>query len=149
MKTAYAKPIVLANEELAEGVYAASGEGCYTVTGKVVQGPATGMENYVVQVDALHDTTTHHSTAQTLTITFNKEVNFISCYAEGAKYVSGNGSKTLVIDLTYHKNAHENIGFGDLKVMTVDGSWTGLEVTKAEMACNYDCAQHNTLPNYP
>ena len=145
----YKKPVVLLNEELSEGVYAASGEGCYTVKGKVVQGPATGMENYVVQVDALHDTTTHHSTEQVLIITFNKPVKYISCYAEGAKLESGDGTNTLRIKLTYHKNAVENIGFGDLKVMTVDGSWTGLEVTKAEMECNYDCAQHNHLPNYP
>ena len=146
----YKKPIVLLNEELSEGVYAASGEGCYTVTGKVVQNPATGMENFVVQVDALHDTTTHHSTEQTLIITFNKPVKYISCYAtSGTALESGDGTETLRIKLFYHKNAVENIGFGDLKVMTVDGSWSGLEVVKAEMECNYACDQHSHLPNYP
>ena len=44
----YKKPVVLLNEELSEGVYAASGD-CYTCSGKVVQKPATGMLNYVVQ----------------------------------------------------------------------------------------------------
>lgn len=154
MVNTYKKPVVLLNEELAEGVYAASGaqgggEDCYTCSGKVVQKPATGNLNFVIQFDAKHSSTTHHSTAQTLTIKFNKPVYFNECYGNGAKYVSGSGTDTLVISYTYHNNGVDNIGLGDLKVMTVDGSWDGLEVKSTVLACNYDCDQHSHLPNYP
>ena len=144
----YSKPIVLMNEELAEGIYAASGD-CYTITAKIVQKPATGNLNYVVQFDGKHNTDTHHSTAQVLTITFNKAVIFNECYGNGAKYQSGSGTTTLKINYTYHNNAVDNIGLGDLKVMTVDGSWDGLEVVSVVLGCNYDCDQHSHLPNYP
>ena len=149
MKTAYTKPIVLNNEELAEGVYAASGNGCYNISAKVVQKPATGMLNFVVQFDAAHDAKDHHSTGQQLHITFNKQVKFIECYGNGAKYVSGSGTQTLVIDYTYHSNGTDNIGLGDLKVMTEDGSWDGLEVTDVYLDCNFECSQHSHLPNSP
>ena len=145
----YKKPIVLLNEELSEGIYAASGD-CYTCSGKVVQKPATGMLNYVVQFDAKHGPgADHHSTGQVLTITFNKAVNFIECYGNGATYLSGSGTTTLKISYTYHNNATDNIGLGDLKVMTVDGSWDGLEVVSTVLECNYECDQHSHLPNYP
>ena len=144
----YSKPLVLANEELAEGVYAASGD-CYTCKGRIAQWPATGNEQYVIQFDAKHVNADHHSTGQVLTITFNKPVVFKECYGNGAKYESGSGTNTLKISYTYHNNSNDNIGLGDLKVMTVDGSWTGLEVVTTVLECNYSCDQHSHLPNYP
>ena len=144
----YKKPVVLMNEDLAEGVYAASGD-CYTCSARVAQRPATGMLNYVIQFDARHSQADHHSTGQVLTITFNKAVNFIECYGNGASYVSGDGTTTLKISYTYHNNSNDNIGLGDLKVMTVDGSWDGLEVVSTVLECNRDCNQHSHLPNYP
>ena len=144
----YEKPLIL-NMGTYEGVYAASGD-CYTVNARVVQRPATGNLNFVIQMNGQHGPKAdHHSTGQVLTITFNKAVDFKECYGNGATYMSGSGTNTLKISYTYHNNSTDNIGLGDLKVMTVDGSWDGLEVTSAVLACNYDCAQHNYLPNYP
>lgn len=146
----YSKPVVLMNEELAEGVYAASGSDCYTAWGEVIQNPATGMDNYVVKIHADHNTTTHHSTEQFALVTFNKPVKYLSCYATSGTYLAGgDNTNTLVIGLYYHKNAVEPFEFADLKVMTVDGSRTGLTVEKVEVRCNYDCNQHSYLPNYP
>lgn len=143
----YKKPVVLLNEELSEGVYAASGSDCYTCSARITQKPATGMLNYVIQFDAKHlATADHHSTAQTLVITFNKPVDYVS--SQG-KLASGDGTSTLEINYNYHNNAPDNIGLGDLKVMPVDGSWDGLEVTNVYLVCNMECDQHSHLPNYP
>ena len=50
----YVKPVVLVNEELAEGVYAASGSDCYTVTTNIHQRPETGTRPAaLVEMDAL------------------------------------------------------------------------------------------------
>ena len=146
----YSKPIVLANEELAEGVYAASGAGCYTAWGEVFQNPATGFDEYRVKIHADHKSDNHHSTEQVAYVTFNKAVKYLGCNATSGTYLKGgDGTTTLQIGLFYHKNAVEPFEFADLRVMTVDGSRTGLTVEKVEVACNYDCDQHNYLPNYP
>lgn len=39
MMVKYSKPMVIVDQGLAEGVYAASGTGCYTVTAKIHQTP--------------------------------------------------------------------------------------------------------------
>lgn len=128
----YEKPVVILNDGFAEGVYAASGgdEGaeCYTITARITQKPETGRENYCIQVDALHGAD-HHSTGQTFVITFNQPVQFVSCYAQGASLAGGDGTNRLKIDLSYHNNFSENIGFGDLYVT----SETGLEIISVEM----------------
>ena len=41
----YEKPIVVVNEDLAEGVYTASGD-CYNVSAVIVQTPELGNETY-------------------------------------------------------------------------------------------------------
>lgn len=66
----YERPIVMINEDLAEGVYAASGSSdCWTITvtpENYVDNP--GYRNY--RVDAKHLGTGHISTATTITIPF-------------------------------------------------------------------------------
>ncbi len=141
----YERPIVLANEELAEGVYAASGAAaggdCYTVTANIHQTPEGGREDYRIQVNAQHNAT-HHSTAQELTISFNQPVNYSFCNGNGASLKSGDGTATLVISLSYHNNDTDNIGFGDLAVT----SGPGLAITSVAMSsCNRTCAQHDGL----
>ena len=65
----YEKPIVLANEDVAEGVYAASGAGvgsdCYTVSAYITQTPEIGNETYCIHMDAVH-AADQHSTQQDL-----------------------------------------------------------------------------------
>lgn len=139
----YERPVAIANDELVEGVYMASGASagsdCYTVTAKIHQKPETGREDYCIQVDAKHAAdNNHHSGKQTLIISFNQPVEYVSCNANGATLAGGNNSNTLKIDLTYHNNGNDNIGFGDLVVR----SDAGLAITGSELTCNRDCGQH-------
>lgn len=120
MKT-YSKPIVTIDTGLAEGVYAASGAGCYEASAYIHQIPQTGRGDYRIQVNGHHNSD-HTKEAQTLTISFNQNVTYVS---GGAGLISGNGTPTLTIKLSYHQNPTDNIGFGDLTV-TAD---TGLAIT--------------------
>ncbi len=131
----YEKPIVLRNDELAEGVYLASGD-CYTVSYRIHQKPETGRGDFRIQFDAVHAAADgHHSGEQVLVITFNQAVTYVS---SNGTLESGDGTSTLRIDYSYHNNASDNIGLGDL-VVTADA---GLAVTGALLECNHDCGQH-------
>ncbi len=126
----YEKPMVIANDELAEGVFAASG--CYTVTASRHQAPQTGRVNVRFQVNAHHDAS-HSCDVQYLTLNFTKPVQFISTDAQGAELVSPSSkdstSNTIVLKLTYHNNKTDNIGIGDVTVFG-DGD---VDVSSASM----------------
>lgn len=128
----YVKPVVLVNEELAEGVYAASG--CYTAKAYITQTPEEGRENYCVHVDATHAASDgHHSGQQVLTLYFSQPVIFVSCKDAEAKNTGGNGTNTLQITYSYHNNANEYIGLGDVYVT----SGPGLTVNEsAKLECD-------------
>ena len=121
----YKKPVVTVDNELAEGVYAASGAGCYTATAWIHQRPQTGRDDYRIQVNGRHSAD-HTKEAQILTISFNQNVTYVS---GGAGLISGNGTNTLTVRLSYHQNPTDNIGFGDL-VVTSD---TGLAITSVSI----------------
>ena len=132
----YAKPIVLANEELSEGVYAASGSECYTVFTSMHQEPQVGRVDYRIQVNGRHEAADgHHSGAQVLTLSFNMPVEYKS---SNGTLSSGDGTGTISISYAYHNNGEDNIGLGDVVV----SSEPGLEITGAVLACNYDCGYH-------
>ena len=130
----YVKPEVLGNEDLAEGVYAASGgaavtadvgSDCYTTTARIHQTPETGRGDYRIQVDAHHDAD-HNSDKQLLVISFNQDVTYVN---------GGNGcrgsqtGRTLNIEFSYWNNHTDNIGLGDL-IVTSD---PGLAITGVQM----------------
>lgn len=118
----YSKPVVSVDNGLAEGGYAASGSaGCYTTTAYIHQTPQTGRGDYRIQVNGHHDAD-HTRESQVLTISFNQNVTYVS---GGAGLISGDGTTTLKIKLSYHQNSTDNIGFGDL-IVTSD---TGLAIT--------------------
>lgn len=123
MKKSYEKPAVLTNGSFTEGVYMASG--CYTANAYIHQTPETGRETYVMQVNGRHETT-HTVDKQTLTISFNQAVTYVS--SQG-KLISGDGTNTLVIEYGYHNNPADNIGLGDLEVKAGDG----LEITSVSI----------------
>ena len=112
----YKKPVILASDELNEGVYAASG--CYTVTTEIHQEMQDGRGDYRIQVNAHHDSD-HTKDKQTLTISFNMPVDFKSC-ANGTLVGLGTGT-TLVIEYRFHQNPIDNIGLGDLVVVADPG----------------------------
>lgn len=137
----YERPVVLLNEELAEGVYAGSGD-CYTFNIKKVQSPEQGRNNYKFQIDGTHAATDgHHSTMRHVVVEFNQPVEYVSSLAE---QVSGSGTCVLTLEYykgngSYHNNANEYIGLGDLVVV----SGEGLEATKIYCVyCDHTCDQH-------
>ena len=113
----YAKPIVTVDNGLAEGVYAASGAGCYTASAYIHQRPQTGRGDYRIQVDGQHKAD-HTREAQVLTISFNQNVTYVS---GGAGLISGDGTPTLKIKYSYHQNPNDKIGLGDLVVTAEAG----------------------------
>lgn len=116
----YQKPIIIANDELAEGVYAASGSRtCYTATAYIHQKPEIGRGDYRIQVNAVHNATDGHTNdLQTLHITFNQEVTYSS---SNGKLISSEKGNYLQIEFSYHQNAFDNIGLGDLVVTSEPG----------------------------
>ena len=122
----YSKPVISIDNGLTEGVYAASGAGCYTATARIHQTPETGRGDYRIQIDGKHNAD-HTREEQVLTISFNQNVTYVS---GGAGLISGNGTNTLQIKLAYHQNPTDNIGFGDL-VVTSDAGLTiiGVSIT--------------------
>lgn len=125
----YSKPMVTVDQGLAEGVYAASGavdQGCYTANAYIHQTPQTGRGDYRIQVNGKHNAD-HTKEAQVLTISFNQNVTYVS---GGAGLISGDGTTTLKVKLSYHQNPTDNIGFGDLVVTSDTGlSITGVSIT--------------------
>lgn len=111
----YEKPIVKINDELAEGVYAASG--CYMVTAYITQTPQIGRGDYRIQLNAIHDAD-HTNNAQTLTIRFNQSVKYVSSNGELGY---GNNTNVLVINFGYWQNGYDQIGLGELVVTADDG----------------------------
>lgn len=122
----YSKPVVSVDNGLAEGVYAASGAGCYDASAYIHQTPETGRGDYRIQVNGKHDAD-HTRESQILTISFNQNVTYVS---GGAGLISGNGTPTLKVKLGYHQNPTDNIGFGDLVVKSEPGlAITGVGIT--------------------
>lgn len=132
----YEKPIVLANSELSEGVYAASGADCYTVTYNMHQTPQEGRVDYRIQLNATHAASdNHHSGKQTLVMSFNQPVDYSS---SNGTLIGARNSSAITIEYNYHNNGGDSIGLGDLVVK----SDPGLAITGAVLYCNHDCGQH-------
>lgn len=135
----YVKPAVLANEDISEGIYTASGD-CYTVSARITQTPEIGRENYCIHMDAEHSAT-HHSTQQVVRLSFNQAVDFEWCNAANCS-CSGSGSSNLTLTFSYHANFNENHGLGDVYVKSGNGlAITGVQCT----SCNMVCDQHDGL----
>ena len=80
------------------------------------------MSNYVKPVVSLDEgmaegvyAADHTKEAQTLTITFNQEVTYSS---SNGTLVGSNTGTTISIGYTYHQNPNDNIGLGDLVVVS-------------------------------
>ena len=134
----YKKPVVLLNEELAEGVYAASGavggglvnSDCWTVSAYIHQRPETGRGDYRLQVDCTHLNPDHHRSSATVTIVFNQSVT-VTNPGNNAFTVSGSGSVISVGFDVGTSNPNEHRGWGDL-IVTSDA---GLEVVSVGITC--------------
>lgn len=126
----YESPVLLRAEEMTEGVYLASGSAtggtCYTATANIHQTPQDGRSDYRIQVDGVHSAD-HTRTQQTLTLTFNQPVTYVS---SNGTLVSGDHSSSLEILYTYMQNPTDNIGLGDVVVQADPGlAVTGVQIT--------------------
>lgn len=111
----YEKPIAIANDELMQGVYAASG--CYYPKAYIHQRPETGRGDYRIQVSARHNAT-HTCSMQVLTLVFNQPVVYVS--SNGVAMGAGSGT-SIKIKYEYWNNEQDNIGLGDVIVTSEPG----------------------------
>lgn len=118
MKKTYERPVVLANQTLAEGVFLASGTDCYTTTAYIHQSPETGRGDFRIQVNAKHDADHNSKNNQCLHISFNQPVIYKSSQGN---LESGDGTCTLDIAYAYWNNYTDNIGLGDVVVESDPG----------------------------
>lgn len=125
----YEKPIVMVNEGLSEGVYAASGAteaaDCWTVDPVSVQD--WNGSHHVFEIRCVHSTAVEHiSSASTVTLTFNNAVT--DAYSEFPCTFSGT-DVTVVREL--HANAYKS---GDTMTYKV---WVKAadEATTKSIAC--------------
>lgn len=118
MNNEYQKPVVVINEELSEGIYAASGN-CYSIIAYITQSPVVGRGDYRIQLDAIHNAD-HTNNSQRLTISFNQSVSYVSSNGE---LIYGDGTDTLIIDFSYWQNEYDKVGLGEL-VVTSDENLT-------------------------
>ena len=100
------KPVVLAAEELSEGIYTASGEDittdCWTVDAVDVQD--WNGSHHVFEVRCRHSTSVEHISSSTLvTLTFSSPVT--DAYSEFTCNYSGN---TVTIERELHANAYKS-----------------------------------------
>lgn len=122
----YKKPIVLINEDLAEGVYAASGSQCYAIDAYIAQSPTIGRGDYRIQLNAVHNAD-HTNDAQILTIKFNQSVKYVS---SNGILVYGDDTNTLVVNFSYWQNEYDKVGLGELVVTSNEG----LEIVNVKLA---------------
>lgn len=130
----YIKPVIMLNEDLAEGVYTASGEAdCWTIEVKSDQ--EWNGRYHTFRVNIVHSNTVQHiSTASTSVITFSLPVKYAQSEGFDVSY-SGN---TVTIVREQHANAYQsgdNANFlleveADTKDLT-----EALAVTNATISC--------------
>ncbi|MBR0430248.1 MAG: hypothetical protein IJK17_09235 [Lachnospiraceae bacterium] len=109
MKT-YEKPVVIENEDLAEGVFAASGDSgsssdCWSVTAESVQ-DWSGSHN-VYEVHATHSKGVEHITSNVVyTLTF-PNATITDAYSEGPNTVSFT-TNTVTVTRDLHANGYKS-----------------------------------------
>ena len=115
----YVKPLIIQDSDMSEGIFTASGSisSCYSVEANIHQTPEPGREDYRIQVNAHHNGVDHGNSGQVLTISFNQPVTY--SFSNGS-LLSGNGTQTLQIGFSYWQNPNDNIGLGDLVVISGD-----------------------------
>ncbi len=101
---AYEKPTVLRNEDMAEGVYAASGADCWS--GDITSVQDWNGSHHVFEARIVHSTAVEHiSTACTITMKFSNVVT--NAYSENDWQVDVNGD-TVTVRRPSHANAYKS-----------------------------------------
>ena len=100
----YVKPEIIVSDNIAEGVYAASGNGdCWTIDAVSVQ-DYNGSHN-IFEIRTIHSSTAKHITsASTMVLTFNNII--VDAYSESNFQTTFSGN-TVTIVRTSHGNAYQ------------------------------------------
>lgn len=134
----YKKPVILVNDDLAEGVYAASGAestNCWTVDGKSVQ-DWNGSHN-VFEIHSHHSTdVTHITTEVVYTITFSEPLS--DAYSEFASSFSGS---TVTVTRNLHANGYhsgDDVTFKVWAKAADEATTKGLSITSISYTCRHE-----------
>ena len=139
----YVKPEIIANEDLSEGIFMASGAvagtstDCWTVSGRSVQN-WNGSHN-VFEMKAIHSKGVVHITSKVdFVYTFSGPI--ADAYSEGGNEVSVNGN-TVNVTRNLHANGYNS---GDVVTFKVwvksfdEASTKALSLTDASYTCRHD-----------
>lgn len=130
----YEKPIIVANDDIAEGVYAASGsvQDCWEFTirptDNVVPDEGMGKE---FQVDGTHTNPEQHLSYPSMRIVFNQNITS-AVSTGGTVLVSVNGNVVTVEQNIGTSNPTENLGFA---IRVTCGSPETVAVTDFSYTC--------------
>ncbi len=114
----YKKPVLVSAEDMAEGVFAASGSA--NAKAWIVQRPELGRYDFRLRVEGNPGGTTE---VQIFTVTFNQAVEY-----EGGDWPGTASGNTVTITRSNHANPGDNINFN-----LIVKSQTGLEVVSASV----------------
>lgn len=134
----YEKPMIIASDDLSEGVYLASGssdENCWRVTVKRShQHPVCGRKSTKFQIDMQHlikDQSHHDRKPQRLYLVFDHCVDVLEC-SEAHLVGCGRNVSQIEVDFYTCDNGNEHIGWGGLAVAYTDSDCK-VNITKAWM----------------
>lgn len=148
MKKVYEKPMAMATEEYAEGVYMASGstvgKDCWDIQPKSVQ--SWNGWAHVFEIKITHSKSVEHiSNATTAVLTFNHAIT--SASAEGNCSASVSGNKVTVVR-TLHANGYKSGDVATYKVFAVasdEATTKALAITGATITCSKAANVHGIL----
>ncbi len=141
----YESPVVVATEELAEGVYAASGAvagantstDCWTVEAVSVQ-DWNGWA-HVFEVRCKHSTAVQHISSETeVTLTMSNLVTYACAETDG--FETTYSGSTIVVKRPLHANAYNSGDSVTYKVMVQcadEGTTKGISCTKSTIKCTH------------
>ena len=139
----YEKPSIIIVEELAEGVYAASGSDCMSVKAYISQERSKTKEGmYAVWVESNHDGSLyrgdgHAASGITVTLYFNQPVTCDGSYYQGESGTSysvsgGNGTSTLTLAFSGDTANAGTKFWGQIYI----SSEPGLALTSSTITCH-------------
>lgn len=149
MTNTYKKPLVLANEELAEGVYAASGSvagDCWTLS--YTEPQKWNGQAHIYEIKAVHTkAVAHMSESLKVEAVFDKTVTNAWCENSYSETVEGVGSNTLIVTRNHHANGEYNGDVVTFKLFVVAGNQASSEALVLKSLSFISCGK-TTTPNY-
>lgn len=128
----YLKPIVLVNEDLAEGVYAASGD-CWSVEVTSAQDDAGGYHNF--RVHAVHSASAEHISSKTVITVVFSDIVTAATFEGFDVSVSGN---TVTLTRETHGNSYQSSDQFNTLLSIWSDNYKTISVVKADIVCTHE-----------